>query len=72
MASDANNQAGLQMKYFVLKPRGDDEFARASRSAMYQYARVIRPTNPLLAEQIVKWVADEGAEAYAKDGERGD
>jgi hypothetical protein len=29
------------MKYFVLKPRGDNIYAQASRRAMLEYARII-------------------------------
>lgn len=29
---------GLMMKYFVLKPRGNDAYAAASRAAMHAYA----------------------------------
>lgn len=29
---------GLKMKYFVLKPAGDDAYAKASRAAMNRYA----------------------------------
>ena len=29
---------GLSMKYFVLKPAGDDAYAKASRCAMRKYA----------------------------------
>lgn len=31
----------LEMKYFVLKPKGHDLFARASRAAMKAYAEAI-------------------------------
>jgi hypothetical protein len=32
------NMNGLLMKYFVLKPAGDDRYAAASRKAMRAYA----------------------------------
>lgn len=53
--------AGLKMKYFVLKPEGDDEYALASREAMANYAAVIRDTNPKLAKDLEKWVRKESA-----------
>lgn len=47
---------GLMMKYFVLKPKGDDDYAIASRAAMMAYAAVIRELNPTLAEELRDWV----------------
>jgi len=47
---------GLTMRYFVLKPRGDDEYAHASRSAMLAYARAIESNNALLAQELREWV----------------
>ena len=42
---------GLEMKYFVLKPRGNDRYAAASRAAMRRYADVIVGENPALAQR---------------------
>lgn len=50
---------GLQMKYFVLKPKGNDIYAKASRAAMFTYANIIRADNPKFALDIYKWVVDE-------------
>jgi hypothetical protein len=47
---------GLLMKYFVLKPAGNDWHAIASRSAMSHYAGFIWNENPKLAEDLNKWV----------------
>lgn len=58
---------GLQMKYFVLKPRGTDAYASASRAAMHQYAKFIEHENPKLAKELREWAADEGAEAHLSD-----
>lgn len=44
------------MKYFVLKPKGDDVYARASRNAMGVYAATIREANFDLAEELEAWV----------------
>ena len=52
---------GLQMKYFVLKPGGNDVFAKASRVAMIRYAGEIMDTDRGFALDIIKWVGDEEA-----------
>ena len=49
----------LEMKYFVLKPRGNNIYARASRCAMIEYASVIEDENPSFAEDIKRWVHAE-------------
>jgi len=49
----------LTMKYFVLKPKGFDEYARASREAMRKYASVIGRTNPKLATELRAWAHEE-------------
>ena len=53
----------LEMKYFVLKPRGTSVFAKASRRAMMNYAAEIREEHPEFAEQIREWVAEEAKAA---------
>lgn len=50
---------GLQMKYFVLKPKGDDAYAIASRKAMLAYSKVIEETNPVLAQELKIWATRE-------------
>ena len=50
---------GLIMKYFVLKPEGQDAYAKASRAAMKTYAENINNTNPQLAVALVKWAWKE-------------
>ncbi|MDE2442009.1 MAG: hypothetical protein KGP14_13380 [Betaproteobacteria bacterium] len=50
---------GLLMKYFVLKPAGDDAYAKASRAAMRQYARLIREENQGLHDDLVAWADRE-------------
>lgn len=50
---------GLKMKYFVLKPNGNDVYAEASRAAMNQYARLIEHKNPKLAKELRDWAFDE-------------
>jgi len=39
---------------FVLSPEKDDAYGKASRQALMTYARVIRETNPRLADDIVR------------------
>jgi len=58
---------GLILKYFVLKPKGEDIYAKASRTAMHAYARTIKDANPEFARQVAEWAAIEAAEVYAND-----
>lgn len=46
---------GLQMKYFVLKPKGDGPYAEASRCAIYAYAQSIENENPELSRDLIEW-----------------
>uniref|UniRef100_A0A6H1ZHN1 Uncharacterized protein n=1 Tax=viral metagenome TaxID=1070528 RepID=A0A6H1ZHN1_9ZZZZ len=57
---------GLKMKYFVLKPKGDDIYARASRRAMEEYAKVVFSTNPDLARDLLGWADGEETKARLK------
>ncbi len=62
---------GLKMKYFVMKPEGDDAYAMASRRGMRMYADTIQETNPQLARDLYKWTDNEwlktpGAKAAGK------
>jgi hypothetical protein len=50
---------GLKMKYFVLKPEGTDDYARASRAAMMTYADFIVTKNPELTEELRAWAGRE-------------
>jgi hypothetical protein len=56
--------SGLIMKYFVLKPRGSDPYAKASRGAMRSYAAAIHATDPEMADALYAW-ADSEAKAGA-------
>ena len=51
------------MKYFVLKPRGKDVYAAASRKAMRAYATHIQDENQELADDLRKWADAEQADA---------
>lgn len=51
--------SGLRMKYFVLKPSGNDIYAKASRKAMRVYAEQIYPSNKELAEDLRNWADEE-------------
>jgi len=49
----------LMMKYFVLKPSGNNIYASASRAAMWTYASAIKTEHPELANDIFDWVKRE-------------
>jgi len=48
--------AGLQLKYFVLKPEGKTIYHEASRQAILRYSEVIREENPELADDLFAWL----------------
>lgn len=50
---------GLILKYFVLKPKGDNTYAEASRKALRAYANHIYKDNPELAEDLRAWADKE-------------
>lgn len=54
---------GLEMKYFVLKPAGEDAYAIASRTALKAYASAIEKENPSLAYDLHMWRIDEQGNA---------
>ncbi len=54
-----DNEQGLVMKYFVLKPTGSTPYHRASRDAMRAYADSIGEHNRSLAEELHKWADRE-------------
>lgn len=58
---------GIEMKYFVLKPRGSDSYAAASRAALLAYASGIEGENPELAADLRDWAARERDETWAVD-----
>jgi hypothetical protein len=58
---------GLLMKYFVLKPKGKDLHARASRRAMRTYASMILSENKSFANDLRAW-ADREYEEAINDG----
>lgn len=57
---------GLKMKYFVLKPEGDDVHAKASRAAMRRYAQIMEEANPTLAAEVRDWADQLHAEHWAR------
>jgi hypothetical protein len=59
---------GLLLKYFVLKPKGSDAHAAASRAAMRTYARMIRTENVSLSDDLRQW-ADREKEAAGDGGQ---
>jgi len=56
----------LELKYFVLKPRGKGEYAVASRAAMRAFAKAIEKEDKELALSLVEWADIEMSRA-AKD-----
>jgi len=50
---------GLVMKYFVLKPKGTDVYADASRRAMRVYAATVSMENPELTKELREWADRE-------------
>jgi hypothetical protein len=58
-----SEQPGLEMKYFVLKPRGTSRYAEASRIAMTVYADHIAAENEELAKQLRSWSRKESVAA---------
>lgn len=62
---------GLIMKYFILKPKGTDVYAKASRAAMLAYAGEIEKENHPFAVDIVHWVAEEEDKAKKAASEEG-
>lgn len=53
----------MKMKYFVLKPKGQDVMARASRAAMLAYADEVNNTDQKLAEDLRNWATYEKMKA---------
>ena len=51
--------SGLVMKYFVLKPKGEDVYAKASRIAMFAYSKAIMADNPELSKELWEWASTE-------------
>ena len=49
----------MNLKYFVLKPGGDDAYARASRTAMRVFAAEIEQDNFQLAADVKQWCYEE-------------
>ena len=57
---------GLEMKYFVLKPKSkhkNDQYAAASRAAMRAYALCVKNTDPSLSQGILSWARKEQQKA---------
>lgn len=58
-SKEAKKMSGLEIKYFTLKPKGNDPYAKASRKAMRAYALGIESENPELAEDLRQWADRE-------------
>ena len=55
----AKKTSGLKLKYFVLKPKGRNAYAIASRRAMLEFSRAIASEDPVLAQGLRDWVERE-------------
>ena len=51
--------SGLQLRYFILKPKGRSMYAQASREALKAYAEAIELENKELSEDLNAWVERE-------------
>ena len=51
--------SGIEMKYFVLKPKGENIYAEASRKALIAYAETIEDENPEMAQALIEWSSRE-------------
>ena len=49
----------LEMKYFILKPHGTDEYAMASRISMRAYADHIEEIDPVMSKALLAWADAE-------------
>jgi hypothetical protein len=57
----------MELKYFVLKPKGRSDFARASRTAMRVLAAEIEQSNPKLATEVKQWAYEEERKAHVEE-----
>jgi len=64
--------SGLEMKYFVLNPRGSTLYSQASREAMLTYADYIEGENEELANDLRYWVDKTTEENVSLDIELSD
>jgi hypothetical protein len=49
----------MELKYFVLKPRGKDVYAKSARLAMRVFAEGIKSVNSKLANELMEWCDEE-------------
>ena len=54
----ADNDRGLHLKYFVLKPSTKDPYGKASLVALAAYETAITEENGQLAEDLRMWRAE--------------
>ena len=50
---------GFKVKYFVLKPKGTDQFAKASRAAMRTFAQSMHGHDNELSDYVKAWAESE-------------
>lgn len=49
----------MELKYFVLKPKGLDIHAMASRAALKTYAMILQAEDPKMALEMRNWANNE-------------
>ena len=54
-----DKETGFLIKYFVLKPKGKDQFAIASRAAMRTFAQSMHGHDNELADYVKAWAESE-------------
>lgn len=59
----------LEMRYFILKPKGNSIHAVASRNAMLEYADAIFDTDKEMARELQEWVRKERLAAAREEGD---
>ena len=59
---------GLEVKYFVLKPRGKNIYAVASRNAMMAYASTLEEEDPEFGKDLRAWARAESLKVLKEFG----
>jgi len=58
---------GLYMKYFVVSPTKRGPHGEASRRAVREYAEAIKGTDPAMAQDLLAWMAEVGADDASRE-----
>lgn len=51
-------KSGLYMRYFVMNPHKKDKWGKASRIGIMNYAFSLSKTDPVLHNELTKWITD--------------